>query len=664
VLTAPLLLLIALCLLSGLSLVSPAVARHVPLGVAVAGAGFALLGIVALVAPDPVVWTLPFGPPGLPVRLALDGLSAWFLMLVGLVALAAGLGAPAAAPRRMQAALPLFLAGMVMTLLAADAATLLAGFEAMSLASFILVVGGQDSTDLRLAARRYLMFAALSVACLVPALGLMAAGAGDLGFAALRRAPPEGLVAACVMALVLVGAGSKAGLWPLHVWLPPAHAAAPAHVSALMSAAMTKVAAYVLARLLLDLAGPAQPLWFGVPLLVLGIVSAVAGALRANLEEDAKRLLACSTIENLGLILAAFGLALCFRAADLSAFAAMAAGAGLLLALAHAMFKTALFLAAGAVLQAAGSRRLDALGGLIHRMPWTAALALVGVLAAAGLPPLSGFAAEWLLLQGLLGAWRVGDLAFQLLGIAALAGAGLAVALGAAAMLRLFAMVFLGRPRTPRAAGALEAPAPLRAALLLTGFVTLLVGLFPGGFLALGAPALALLVRREADAGALALAAPEQAAHYAPLLAVGLLLAAGLLVRALIRRAGAPALVRGPAWDCGFAAPPPDLPFGDPATQPSAAGLAQPLRRMLGQPLLVVTEVVTMAPPGSPAPARLEAGFADPLESLALPALATARDRLAAGLDRLRDLTLRQALMLPFGALVALLALVAWLEAR
>ena len=203
---------------------------------------------------------------------------------------------------------------------------------------------------------------------------------------------------------------------PLHAWLPLAHPAAPSHVSALMSGAMTKVALYVLARLLLDLCGPLQPAWWGVPLLALGACSALFGALRANLEGDTKVLLACSTIENIGFITVALGLALAFRGADLGPLAALAAGAALLHALNHGVFKTLLFLAAGAVAHGAGSRRLDRLGGLIHAMPVTALAALVGMAAAASLPPLSGFASEWLLLQSLLAGWRVGDIGFQVVG--------------------------------------------------------------------------------------------------------------------------------------------------------------------------------------------------------------------------------------------------------
>ncbi|MDO9503682.1 proton-conducting transporter membrane subunit [Falsiroseomonas sp.] len=628
--------------------------------VVLAGCGLAVLLAGAL-----PVQALPIGVPAL---VAVDALSAWFLLLLGLAGSCSalfGLSHPLVAPRLL-AAYPLFLAGMALTLIAADGFTLVLGFEAMSIASWVLVAADHAQAENRRAARRYLAFALLSGICLVPAIGLLGGVAGDLSFAGIRAAPPQGWVAVAVLALVVVGAGAKAGLVPLHNWLPLAHPAAPSHVSALMSAAMTKVAIYVLARLLLDLSGPAQPLWWGVPLLVLGAASAVLGALRANLEENAKTVLACSTIENIGLICIGLGLAACFRAADLGVLAGLAAGAALLHALNHAMFKSLLFLGMGEVAHAAASRRLDRLGGLIHAMPWTAGAVLVGVAAAASLPPLSGFASEWLLLQALLAAWRVGDLAFQVLGVAVVAAAALAAALAAAAMVRLFGLVFLGRPRTPRAAGAVDGPMPARLALLLPAGLTILFGLLPGTLLGLAEGAVQVLLPfGVAERSGFAMVrVGDGGARYWPLALTLLLAVVGGAIWWLVRRRAPAGVARGPAWDCGFIAPPQHLPFGDPVTQPSAAGFGQPLRRMLGGSLLAAHESVVMPRPGDPAPARLTSGYADPSEAWLLAPLARWRDALAVRAEKLRDLPLTATLMLPFGTLVALLALAAWLEAR
>ncbi|MBL6458539.1 hydrogenase 4 subunit B [Belnapia sp. T6] len=605
---------------------------------------------------------LPFGPAWGGAGLAMDGLSAWFLLLLGLAGASASVFALGGPPRGL-VAWPLFLFGMALALLAADSFTLLLGFEAMSVASWALVALDHREESNRAAARLYLVFAALAGLCLVAAFGLL----GAVEFAAIRAVPPEGWRANAVLVLALLGAGTKAGLVPLHAWLPLAHAAAPSHASALMSGVMTKVALYVLARLLLDLAGPVQPGWWGLPLLALGAASAVFGALRANLEEDTKTLLACSTIEHVGLVTMGLGLALLFRGADLGALAALAAGAALLHALAHGLFKTLLFLVAGAVLHAAGSRRLDRLGGLIHAMPRTAVLALVGLGAAAALPPLSGFASEWLLLQALLAGWRLDEFGAQMAAAAALALVAMAAALAAAAMLRFFGMAFLGRPRSPRGAGAREAGRFELLALLLPAGLTLLIGLVPGAALALAEPAIRLLagaaqVPAQGIAQGVGLAAGEGQAGLLPLSVALLLGLAGVGAWAVIRWRSPGATRRGPVWNCGFIDPPEHLIFGDPLSQPSAAGLAQPLRRMLGGALLAGREAVAMPSPGETRPARLEAGFADPSGRFLLTPAARLRDAVAAQVERLRDLSIRGCLSMAFGTLVGLLALLAWLE--
>ncbi len=637
-------------------------------------AGMAVVASLALATGLPVALrlVLPFGPPWGAAVLALDGLSAWFLLLLGITGAAASLfamGHPPG-PARSLAPFPLFLAGMALTLAAGDAFSLLLGFEAMSLASWALVAADHAQPANRRAARLYLTFAAFSGACLIPALALLAGPGGEGDFAALRAAPPEGAQAAAILVLVLLGAGAKAGLVPLHAWLPLAHPAAPSHVSALMSGAMTKVALYVMARLLLDLCGPAQPAWWGLPLLVLGAASALIGALRANLETDTKTLLACSTIENVGFVALGLGLALAFRGADLGALASLAAGAALLHALNHGVFKTLLFLAAGAVAHAAGSRSLDRLGGLIHAMPVTAAAALVGALAAASLPPLSGFAGEWLLLQALLAGWRSGEIGFQVTAAAAAAITAMAAALAAAAMVRLYGLAFLGRPRVPRGAGAREVSAAERWAMLLPAGLTVLLGLFPGPVLRFATPALERLLGPAAAAPVAGpwgttLSAGEGASSYAPL-AVGLALAAlvALLAWWAVRRQGAQATARGPVWNCGFIDPPAHLPFGDPLTQPGAGGIAQPLRRMLGAALFAARERVDMPEPGEVRAGRYGAGFADPSGPLLLMPLARLRRHLSERTEAFDAFTTRRALSLSFGALVGLLALLAWLEGR
>lgn len=629
----------------------------------VAGLGV-VLALAYLLAGAPAVGlALPIGLPGHAMRLALDGLSGFFLLLLMVGAAAASAATLAEPPSAAAPLLPVFIAAMALCLLAGDGFTLVAGFELMSLASFVLVLSHAGEGEGRAAALLYFGIGLLGAVCLIPALALL--GGWDAGFAELRGHPVEGWRAASVLALVLVGAGSKAGFAPLHVWLPPAHAAAPGPVSALMSGVMTKVALYVLVRLLFDLAGP-QPIWWSVPLLVVGAASAALGALRANMETDIKRLLACSTIENVGLIAIGLGVALAARAADMLPLAALAFGAALLHALAHSWFKALLFLGAGATQHGAGSRELDRLGGLILRMPLTTAAMLLGAASLAALPPSSGFAGEWALFQAVIAGPRVAGLGMQVLFAVVAAVMALAVALAAAASVRLIGVGYLGRPRTPRAAAADEAAPPMRWALLGLGAASLAVGLFPGAVLGLAGPALALLVHAAPPlaAGGMVLTPGHDAAGYAPLAAFVLLALAGALVWWAVRRVCAGGHRRAPLWDCGYGEPPAWLPFGDPAMQYSAAGFSQPLRRTLGAELLAAREAVDMPAPGETRPATLAVTLSDPAERFLFAPVGRWRDRLSGFADRMQFLTIRRTLAVMASVLVVLLVLVGMFEQR
>lgn len=646
VLTALALLLLALLVLGA---AAPLLARHVRGEVATqaaccgAGALLAALAAAALAlggeAPPPPL-ALPVGPPWGPLRLALDGLSAWFLLPLGLCAVAvslAGLGfaAPGPAPARRLAAPPLLLAGLGLAVLAADGFGLLLGFGVAA-----LVVAGLPATAAigsaaigpaapRGAVRRLLLASGGGALCLAAAFGLAAGLESDFApdFATLRARPPEGWRAAALLPLSLAGIALLAGLLPgrgRRRHRPPLAAAAtmagvPGPAAALLLGAMPVLALYAAARLLLDLGGPAQPPWWGVPPLLAGAALAFAGALRAaTAERDADSLIAALAIGQGGLALAALGLAAGFRAADLGPLAALAAGAALLHALNQALVVCLLMLVAEGVRRGAGSRRLDRLGGLARAMPWTGGCALLGAASLAPLPPLSGFAAHWLLFQALFAAWRVGDPGFQLAATGAAVLAALAAALTAAALLRFYGLAFLGPPRTPRAAGAEEMPPRAWiAALGLPAGLGVLIGLLPGEVLALADPALRLLTGASVAprAGLFGVAAPgagtaEAVAHLAPL-GVALLLAVAALALALVlRRWATPGLAQAPAWNGGAMAPPPHLLFGDPAAQPSAAGMAQPLRRAaLGLQGRAESQPLRRTP-GDPRPAVLRAAVA------------------------------------------------------
>ena len=349
------LIVYGVCLIASLALLSIAL--------------LALLGFSA----RPSVATLPLGLPWLGAHFRLDALSAFFLAVVNLGAAAAslfalGYGRHEDAPRRVLPFYPAFLAGMSIVVLADDAFTFLVSWEFMSLSSWALVMAHHRVADNVRAGYVYLIMASFGTLALLLTFGLLAGADGGYAFADIRGGHPSPALAASILILALIGAGSKAGLVPLHVWLPLAHPAAPSQVSALMSGVMTKVAVYGFVRIAFDLIGtPAW--WWNMVVLALGGITAVMGVLYALMQHDLKRLLAYHTVENIGIIFIGLGLALAFKAHGMAWAAALALTAGLLHVFNHSVFKSLLFFGSGAVLTATGERDMERLGGLIHRMP-------------------------------------------------------------------------------------------------------------------------------------------------------------------------------------------------------------------------------------------------------------------------------------------------------
>ena len=374
---------------------------------------------------------------------------------------------------------PAFLAGMNLVVLADDAFSYLLCWEFMSLASWALVMAHHREPGNAKAGYVYLVMASFGTLALLLAFGLLAGPAGDYGFAAIRAAQHTPYVATLVLILMLLGAGSKAGLVPLHVWLPLAHPAAPSHVSALMSGVMTKVAIYGFIRVIFDLLG--QPTWWAsVVVLILGGITAVMGILYAMMEKDLKRLLAYSTIENIGVIFASLGLALAFQANGLKLAAALAFTAALFHVLNHSFFKSLLFFGAGAVLTSTGERDMDKLGGLIHRMPLTSFVVLVGCVAISALPPFNGFVSEWLMFQAVLQSPELPQWALKITVPAVGALLALAAALAAACFVKAYGVTFLGRPRSTAAETANEVDRYSLAAMFILAALCLLAGILPG----------------------------------------------------------------------------------------------------------------------------------------------------------------------------------------
>jgi hydrogenase-4 component B len=445
---------------------------------------------------------------------------------------------------------------------------------------------------------------------------------------------------------------------PLHVWLPLAHPAAPSHVSALMSGVMTKVAIYAFIRIVFDLLGP-PAWWWAVPVLTIGGVTAVLGVLSALMERDLKRLLAYSTIENVGIVFLSLGLALAFRANGMPEAAALALTAALFHAGNHMLFKSLLFFGAGSVLVATGDRNIEKLGGLIHRMPTTGFVFLIGCMAISALPPLNGFASEWLTFQTILVSPQLPQWTLRLLVPTVGALLAMAAALAAACFVRAFGIVFLGRPRSPQAEGAAETDGFSLVAMAGLAGLCLLTGMFPGVVIDALAPVTTLLLHgRLADQlekpwlSVVPIAA-RNSSYNGLILIVFMLVSAGIAA-AVVHRFGSRALRRSAAWDCGF----PEL---GPQTQYSGASFSQPIRRVFGPTLLRSSETVDMPRPGETRPARITKTRHDlAWEWLYLP-LGRAVLAVASRLNALQFMSIRRYLGFVFAALVVLLmALAAW----
>jgi NADH:ubiquinone oxidoreductase subunit 5 (subunit L)/multisubunit Na+/H+ antiporter MnhA subunit len=456
--------------------------------------------------------------------------------------------------------------------------------------------------------------------------------------------------------LALLGAGSKAGILPLHVWLPLAHPAAPSHVSALMSGIMTKVAIYAVIRILFDLAGPPQ-WWWGLVVILLGGASAFMGVLYALFQTDMKRVLAYSTIENIGIIFVGLGLALSFRADHFGAAAALAFTAALFHALNHSLFKSLMFFGSGAVLTATGERDMEKLGGLIHSMPVTALAVLGGAAAISALPPWTGFVSEWLTFQTILLSPELPQWGLRLFVPATGALLALSVALAAACFVRFYGIAFLGRPRTAAAAEARETDPWSRGVMLALAALCLLIGILPGYVIDLMSPVVQTLLGthmpQQSSVAWLSLVPISKArSSYNGLLVFIFIAATASLAAYAIHRLASKATRRAPIWACGF----PQL---DPAAQYTASSFAQPIRRVFGPLLFGAREQVELPPPGSMAPARFRVKMDDLIwDTLYLPIAESVRFA-ADRLNVLQFLTIRRYLSLVFGALVVLLLVIA-----
>jgi formate hydrogenlyase subunit 3/multisubunit Na+/H+ antiporter MnhD subunit len=560
---------------------------------ALCGLALALIGVLSIARPTERA-VLLIGLPDLPFHLRRDALASLFLTLLG--STAAGISLFSAGYFRKGEGTPpgllclqyhLFLASMGLVLLADDAYAFMVAWETMALSSYFLVTTQHRLAEIRRAGFLYLLMAHLGALAILLSFGVMQGGSWQFTFDSMRAAHLAPQWASAAFLLALLGFGAKAGLVPLHVWLPEAHPAAPSPVSALMSGVMLKTAVYGMLRVIFDLLGGPQ-WWWGLIMLGLGLFTAFYGVLFAAVQTDMKRLLAWSSIENIGIIFTGLGLAAIFHGFGMNALAALSLIATLYHCLNHAFMKSLLFLGTGAVLHATGERNLGKLGGLIRRMPWVAWLTLIGALAIAGLPPLNGFVSEWLLLQAFLFADTVPRAFVNMLLPMGAAIIALCTALAGYVMVKFFGVIFLGQPRESALAAAHDASALERLGLVWLAAACIGLGLLPvaviGRLSVVSTDLLGTGLALPAARWWLLAPGAARGASYGPF--VILAVAAVVMVLALlaVRRFYHRRVRRAPPWDCGFVRL-------DARMQDSAEGFGQPIRHMFQSFFLMAREL-------------------------------------------------------------------------
>jgi formate hydrogenlyase subunit 3/multisubunit Na+/H+ antiporter MnhD subunit len=629
----------------------------------VAATAFAL-SVAALLGGDkPALLHLPIGIPWLGAHFRVDALSSFFLSVINFGAAAAslfavGYGRREHEPHRILPFYPAFLAGMNLVLLADDAFTFLVSWEFMSLTSFALVLAHHHERENRRAAYVYLTMASFGTLALLFVFGLLAGADGGYLFADIRSRDLGAGLGGAVILLALLGAGSKAGLAPVHVWLPLAHPAAPSHVSALMSGVMTKVAVYAFIRIAFDLVGVSD--WsIAAPVMLIGGATAVLGILHALMERDIKRLLAYSTIENIGVIFAMLGFAMAFKANGMAAPAALAFAAALFHVVNHSIFKGLLFFGAGSMLNATGVRDIEQMGGLIHRMRKLAPLFLVGCVAISALPPLNGFASEWLAFQAVLQSPDLPQLGLKILAPMVGALLALAAALAAACFVRLYGIAFLGRPRSDHAIEARDPDGWSLGVIAMMAALCIVFGVVPGIVLDAMAPVETLmlgtpLAPQSGNDWLSVIPINATQSSYNPLLLFGFIALSASVAAYVSRLSASHAYRRSAAWACGFE------PTG-PQTQYSGASFSQPLRNTLGRIAFRAAETVDMPSPGDQRPANFALRLRDLVWDAIYGRIATVINAISEKLNALQFLTIRRYLSLVFATLVLLLlGLAAW----
>ena len=552
-----------------------------------------LLGVAVSAAFSvPEIAVLPIGLPQLPFHLRLDSLSALFLIVIGGVS--AGVSAFAAGYFRKGEGTPpglicleyhVFLASIAMVVIADDAYAFMVVWETMAFSSFFLVMANHRIPEIRNAGYLYMLVAHIGALGILLCFGVLQANTGDYTFANMRAQHLSPFWASVAFCLAVFGFGAKAGILPLHAWLPEAHPAAPSPFSALMSGVMLKIALYGILRVAFDLL-QTRIWWWGVLLMGIGLATALFGVVFSTVQVEMKRLLAYSSIENVGLMCAGFGLSLLFSAYGMHALSALALTAALYHLVSHAFFKSLLFCSTGAVLHATGERSLGKLGGLIRTMPWVTWPTLIGVLACAGLPPLGGFVAEWLLLQSFLFTTGLPSSFLNMLVPVVGALIALIAALSGYTMVKYFGVIFLGQPREEKLSLAHDAGTWERIGMLWLAAGCVGLGLMPNQVIALINPVTHLLVadglaQSLGMSGWLLVPVSMERASYAPAIFLLGVLASFALAYLLVRLLYHGRTRRVPPWDCGY-------PWQTARMQDTAEGFGQPIRQIF-EPMFRMT---------------------------------------------------------------------------
>jgi hydrogenase-4 component B len=428
-----------------------------------------------------LAWGLPFGP----AEIGIDPLSAIFLLPIFIITGCSSVYAIAYWPalkhphsiRKLTFFLGLLAASLTMVVLARNGIMFLIAWEVMAIAAYFTLTAEDEQPEVRDAGTLYMITAHIGSLALFAMFSLLRGATGDYLFPAAASLSAGHGLAAAVFVAALIGFGFKAGMMPLHIWLPSAHANAPSHISAILSGVVLKTGIYGLVRVCSFYF--ALPIWWGVTILVLGMVSGIIGVAFALGQHDLKRLLAYHSIENIGIILMGVGIALIGQTAGNPALMVLGMAGALLHVFNHATFKALLFLGAGSVIHATGTREIDLMGGVWRRLPWTAGFFLVGAVAICGLPPLNGFVSELLVYLGSFTAISTSK------GIAgampALAAPALALVggLAVACFVKVYGVVFLGTPRSEEHAHGHEASACMLIPMALLAGICALIGLFP-----------------------------------------------------------------------------------------------------------------------------------------------------------------------------------------